>query len=366
MKNNLSNIRHVHRKDEHLSLALSYWKNHKENFNDFFVSFEDFRFIPQTFPEMSVADTKIETNILNNTFNTPFYIEAMTGGSEKSLQINADLAQIANEHDLAMAVGSQSVALTNLDAQASFKVVREKNPDGFVIANLGADHKIENAQIAVNLLSANAIEIHVNAAQELSMAEGDRTFRWLDNINELANKLSVPVIVKEVGFGMSTSAFNMLNELPIAAVNVSGVGGTNFAWIEQRRNSSKNINNDIDLNNFGFSTIESLLSAKKVEFSHSLIASGGISCPEDVLKSYILGAKHVGVAGYFLNVLVNNNKDTLGQVIENWKTALKKYLTLLGTDSLQNLSPDLLLPNQKVLSFIESLDDNNAFFSLYK
>ena len=153
----------------------------------------------------------------------PFYIEAMTGGSEKTGEINQQLAVAARETGLAMAVGSESICAIKEPAQAtSLQIAREVNPDGFLMANIGAGHSAANAQRAVDLIHADALEVHVNAAQETVMPEGDESFYWKDNIKEIVEYVKVPVIVKEVGFGMDAQSINELAEMGVQYVNIGG------------------------------------------------------------------------------------------------------------------------------------------------
>ena len=262
----------------------------------------------------------------------PFYLEAMTGGSNQAAKINRTLAQLASKHHLAMATGSLSVALKEPATRPSFTVVREENPDGIVIANLGADASLENAQTAIDILGANALELHLNAAQELVMPEGDRDFHWLNNIASLVDKLDLPVIVKEVGFGMSRTTIDRLKNVGVQLVNVSGRGGTNFAMIEDRRNHQLDLD---DLADWGQTTPESLLEARGNKAT--IIASGGITCPLDVVKAGVLGAQAVGVAGYFLNILIRDGATALDEILTGWRTELPRLLTLLGCRNFRDL-----------------------------
>ena len=222
----------AHRKNEHLSLATAtYQRAHQHHY------FDQVRLIHDALPEMAVKDVDHHVQLADNLrLEWPFYLEAMTGGSNQAAKINRILARLARKHHLAMATGSLSVALKEPATQASFTVVREENPDGIVIANLGADASLANAKAAIKILGANALELHLNAAQELVMPEGDRDFHWLDNIAKLVDQLDVPVIVKEVGFGMSKATIDRLHNAGAQLINVSGRGGTNFAMIEDRRN----------------------------------------------------------------------------------------------------------------------------------
>ena len=318
----------AHRKDEHLSPATAtYQRAHQHHY------FDQVRLIHNALPEMAVKDVDHHVQLADGLqLEWPFYLEAMTGGSNQAAKINRTLAQLASKHHLAMATGSLSVALKEPATRPSFTVVREENPDGIVIANLGADASLENAQTAIDILGANALELHLNAAQELVMPEGDRDFHWLNNIASLVDKLDLPVIVKEVGFGMSRTTIDRLKNVGVQLVNVSGRGGTNFAMIEDRRNHQLDLD---DLADWGQTTPESLLEARGNKAT--IIASGGITCPLDVVKAGVLGAQAVGVAGYFLNILIRDGATALDEILTGWRTELPRLLTLLGCRNFRDL-----------------------------
>ena len=318
----------AHRKDEHLSLATAtYQRAHQHHY------FDQVRLIHNALPEMAVKDVDHHVQLADGLqLEWPFYLEAMTGGSNQAAKINRTLAQLASKHHLAMATGSLSVALKEPATRPSFTVVREENPDGIVIANLGADASLENAQTAIDILGANALELHLNAAQELVMPEGDRDFHWLNNIASLVDKLDLPVIVKEVGFGMSRTTIDRLKNVGVQLVNVSGRGGTNFAMIEDRRNHQLDLD---DLADWGQTTPESLLEARGNKAT--IIASGGITCPLYVVKAGVLGAQAVGVAGYFLNILIRDGATALDEILTGWRTELPRLLTLLGCRNFRDL-----------------------------
>lgn len=318
----------AHRKDEHLSLATAtYQRAHQHHY------FDQVRLIHNALPEMAVKDVDHHVQLADGLqLEWPFYLEAMTGGSNQAAKVNRTLAQLASKHHLAMATGSLSVALKEPATRPSFTVVREENPDGIVIANLGADASLENAQTAIDILGANALELHLNAAQELVMPEGDRDFHWLDNIASLVDKLDLPVIIKEVGFGMSRTTIDRLKDAGVQLVNVSGRGGTNFAMIEDRRNHQLDLD---DLADWGQTTPESLLEARGNKAT--IIASGGITCPLDVVKAGVLGAQAVGVAGYFLNILIRDGATALDEILTEWQTELPRLLTLLGCRNFRDL-----------------------------
>lgn len=344
----MSESNQAHRKDEHLSLGVNLWRQLQRL--QVGATFDDIRWLPTTFPEMSVSDVDVSTNILGHDFKWPFYIEAMTGGSNLTGRINGELAQVAQKTDLAMAVGSQSIALREPDAVSSFKIARQNHPDGFLIANLGADHPIENVRDAIDMIDANAIEMHVNVAQELVMSEGDRDFYWLDNLATVIAKSPVPVIIKEVGFGMSTRSVEIIKKLNPSAINIGGANGTNFAIIERRRNRKPDTFN---LDQYGLSTVESLLSAQLTSNNTPIVATGGIQTANDIVTSIMLGATLTSSAGFMLETLMDKGQNALIQQINDWQHALPRLFTLLGSKNIKALQQAERLYSPSLYNFIQ-------------
>lgn len=338
---------HQHRKDEHLSLALKYWREGKNQTSG--LTFSDLRLLPNSLPELSVNEVSLKTQFLGEDFAFPFYIEAMTGGTARADRLNEQLAHIAKNQQLALAVGSQSIALKFPELASGFKKVREIHPNGFLFANLGAGHDLENAKRAVDMIEANALELHINTAQELPMDEGDRAFYWLDNIHEIASKLEVPVVVKEVGFGMAQKTFKQLSQTAVAGINVGGAGGTNFAWIERKRSK-----NGFNVDDFGLSTVESLFEAKAAGNQKQLVATGGISKAEDIFKSLCLGADLASSAGFILATLMQENgAEKVEATLAQWKADLAKFLVLTGCQNRSELAQVEFLYSANALNFLQ-------------
>lgn len=327
------------RKDQHVHLAEMQYQSVGQ------AGFNDVRFVHHSFSDMAVNDVDLTTQLGPFHLTVPFFINAMTGGSAKTSIINKNLALIAKETNLAMAVGSVSAALKDEAVADSFKVVREVNPDGLVFANLGAHHGIDNAKRAVDLLQADALQIHLNIPQEIVMPEGDRDFSsWQRNIEQIVTELDVPVIVKEVGFGMSQKTINQLINLGVTMIDISGRGGTNFIQIENERRENKEYSYLYD---WGQSTTESLLEASLFANQADFIASGGIKNPLDIIKSLRLGASAVGLSGEFLHRSLSQGNEATIQVINAWKQELKGILTLLEVNQLRELKKTeiVLSPN---------------------
>lgn len=335
---------HSHRKDEHLSLAEKFYKEtHASN------QFAEVRLIHNSLPELGIDDVSLTTVAGELTLPAPFYIEAMTGGSEKSKTVNDQLAAIAANLHLAVASGSQSIALRDPHVVDSFEILRKNNPNGIVFANLSANATVDQASVAIKMLQADAIEIHVNAVQEMVMPEGERKFNWLDNIQRLVAHLSVPVIVKEVGFGMSNETIQSLNQVGVQYVNISGRGGTNFAMIENRRNHD---NDFTDLMNWGQTTVESLLEAQEFNRKMTIIASGGITAPIEIVKAGVLGASAVGVAGQILHILIHDGPDQLERSLAGWLEEIKRLLVLTGSRDFKDLRNVNHIFSNQLLNYI--------------
>lgn len=345
---------HQHRKDEHLSLGIKYWRQ-VQNIEPFSgLKFSDVRFVPQGLPELALADIDLSVDLLDHHFEQPFYIEAMTGGSVRADKVNADLASLASNLHLPMAVGSQSIAMRFEDVAAGYKNVRKINPDGFIFANLGAHHQLESAKRAVDMLEANALELHINLAQELTMknSEGDRSFVWLKNMNKIAEEIHVPLIVKEVGFGFSQQMFKQLSQTAVSAINVGGKGGTNFAWIEHGRGG------EFELEDYGFTTVESLLEARFCQNQKHLIATGGVQSPADIVKAQLLGADLVSSAGFILHRLMADGASQVEQMLAKWPEDLKKYYALQASRNLTELRSNQFLLSLDGQNFVNQRQKN--------
>lgn len=335
----------MNRKDEHLSLAKAF---HKEKNNDF----DQIRFVHHSFSEIAENKVDLSTNFLGFSFNYPFYINAMTGGSERAKTINQQIGIIAKETGLMTATGSVNAALKNPELADTYQIMRKENPNGIIFANIGAGLSLEEAKKAVDLIQADGLQIHVNIPQELVMPEGDRDFSgWLDTIEEIVTKLAVPVMVKEVGFGMSSETIEQLIWRGVKAVDVSGRGGTSFTQIENARRKMRELN---FLEDWGQSTVISLLESTNWQHDLTILASGGIRHSLDIVKALSLGAKGVGIAGTILNQLMTNGVDDTIQLIHKWEEELKLLYTMLGKQNTLALSTTDLVLSSEISQWCES------------
>ncbi|KRL85434.1 type 2 isopentenyl-diphosphate Delta-isomerase [Lacticaseibacillus pantheris] len=337
-----------HRKDEHVFLAEKFFQEHAT------AGFGDVRFIRPALPELAVDDVDIRQNIAGQQWQWPVLINAMTGGSPATGKINAELGTIAARTGLAVASGSESILASEPDQAATFTPLRAANPDGIVIANVGADKSPAVAQQAVNALGANMLEVHLNAVQELVMPEGGREFYWINNIARIQAAVSVPVIVKEVGAGMRSDDFARLSRLGVPFVDVGGRGGTDFAQIENVRSHQQHAGDFTDLFTFGQTTVESLLEAQSDDADTlQLWATGGIRSALDVVVALRLGAQVVGIAGLVLHWLTRGDLDTTVTRLQQLLTEVRGIMALLGARNLTELRTVPVVLSPTLRNYIE-------------
>lgn len=319
----------MNRKDEHVSLARAFHQKPKEN------DFDAIRLVHSSLVSVRPEEIDLSTEFLGLHLSAPFYINAMTGGSIKTKKINHDLAIVARETNLMMATGSVSAALKDPSVADSYTVVREVNPNGLILGNMGAGRTSDDAQKIVDLLQADGMQIHLNVPQELVMPEGDRDFHeWPKNIQETIQQLNVPIILKEVGFGMSRETIQQLQSLGVKAVDVSGRGGTSFSQIENARRKKRELSY---LDDWGQSTVISLLEARTVK-EMTTLASGGIRDAYDIFKALCLGAKAVGISATILDHLISNGIESTIEMIEEWKVQLHRLYLMTGKTTTEELT----------------------------
>ncbi|MDT9605455.1 type 2 isopentenyl-diphosphate Delta-isomerase [Lactobacillus johnsonii] len=310
------------RKEEHLALAKMFFNSNKDN------DFNHVHLIRPALPESAVNKDSISTEMFGHKISAPFFINAMTGGSDTSYTINQRLAKAAAAENIPMALGSASILEKEIDQIKSFEVARQENPDGLIFANVNPTTDPKVAQRIVDALDANALQIHLNSVQEAVMPEGDRDFHWIDNLKEIRDTVDVPIIIKEVGMGIDPESLRTLLINDFSIIDLGGSGGTNFAQIENERRKTQKLN---FLEDIGLSTVKTLLAARTIPVNKTIIAAGGITNALDIFKSLVLGAQYVGIANYFLQY-ASQDSETLIAAIQNLKYELKLLTALFGLD----------------------------------
>ncbi len=337
-----------HRKDEHIEIAL---RNDVEGPLTNWL--ENVRFIHNAAPEVSLDEIDTRTKFLGYELSAPLIIEAVTGGSMQALEINRKLGLLASRLGIAIEVGSQRPMLVDPSLEQSYRVVRDVAKDVPVIANIGGTQlttlSLEHLQRLVKVVEADALSIHLNVAHEMAQPEGDRSFKGvLEAVAKVVEMLDIPIIVKEVGFGMSMEVASALRRCGVKIIDVAGAGGTNWVRIERLRlRSGDDDSIHVELDDWGLPTAVSIVEARAGAPDATIIASGGIRKGLDVAKSIALGADIAGVARPALldAVLGTRNVETM---IKN----LKVIMSLLGAKRVEDLKNVPIVVSGELASWI--------------
>ena len=286
------------RKREHIETVL----NANVAAKGITTGFETFAFEHCALPELDLDQIDLSTTVFDRKLRAPILISSMTGGAAEGGVINRRLAICAQELGLALGIGSQRAAIERSELADTYKV-RDVAPDILLFANLGAvqlnyGYGIEQARRAVDMIEADALFIHLNPLQEAVQPEGDRNWRGiLTKLEELVFALEVPVVVKEVGNGLSAELAKRLISIGIAGLDVAGAGGTSWSEVEANRQPDPLIRKVAhSFAGWGIPTAHSLIEVRREAGSLPVFASGGLRSGIDVAKAIRLGATLCGVA----------------------------------------------------------------------
>ncbi|WP_270971009.1 type 2 isopentenyl-diphosphate Delta-isomerase [Streptococcus agalactiae] len=313
----------TNRKDDHIKYALKYQSPYN--------SFDDIELIHSSLPKYNVNVIDLSTHFAGQSFEFPFYINAMTGGSEKGKAVNHKLAQVAQATGIVMATGSYSAALKN-DEDDSYPTT-DLYPDLKLATNIGLDKPLPAAESTVKAMNPIFLQVHVNVMQELLMPEGEREFHmWRSHLKEYVDNIQCPLILKEVGFGMDLQSIKDAYDIGITTVDISGRGGTSFAYIENQRGRDRSY-----LNTWGQTTAQSLINAQSMMDKMDILASGGIRHPLDMVKCLVLGAKAVGLSRAVLELVERYPVDDVIAILNSWKEDLRMIMCALNCKKITDL-----------------------------
>ncbi|HEN6893946.1 TPA: type 2 isopentenyl-diphosphate Delta-isomerase [Streptococcus agalactiae] len=313
----------TNRKDDHIKYALKYQSHYN--------SFDNIELIHSSLPKYNVNDIDLSTHFAGQSFEFPFYINAMTGGSEKGKAVNHKLAQVAQATGIVMVTGSYSAALKN-DEDDSYPTT-DLYPDLKLATNIGLDKPVPAAESTVKAMNPIFLQVHVNVMQELLMPEGEREFHmWRSHLKEYVDNIQCPLILKEVGFGMDLQSIKDAYDIGITTVDISGRGGTSFAYIENQRGRDRSY-----LNTWGQTTAQSLINAQSMMDKMDILASGGIRHPLDMVKCLVLGAKAVGLSRTVLELVERYPVDDVIAILNSWKEDLRMIMCALNCKKITDL-----------------------------
>lgn len=326
------------RKADHLRICL----DEDVQFHGVTNGLERYRFTHCCLPELNRSEIDLTTLFLGKSLGAPLLISSMTGGTERAKTINFRLAEVAQHYKLAMGVGSQRVAVENPQLADTF-AVRSHAPDILLFANLGAvqlnyTYGLDECLRVIDLLNADALILHLNPLQECIQPNGDTNFRGLiDKINVLCNKLPVPVVVKEVGNGISAAMAQRLLDAGVDAIDVAGAGGTSWAKVESERAlNSQQHRLGLTFANWGLPTAECITSIRAIAPDLPLIASGGLRNGLDVAKAIALGADLSGLAWPFLQA-ADQSVDAVDALVQLLIAEITTVLFCTGNATLSQL-----------------------------
>ncbi|RZO35251.1 MAG: type 2 isopentenyl-diphosphate Delta-isomerase [Rhodospirillaceae bacterium] len=316
-----------HRKRAHIDTVLSEDVGAK----GITTGFEHVYFEHVALPEIDLDAINMRSPVFGKTLAAPLLISSMTGGTDIAQNINRHLAEAAQEMAIAMGVGSQRAAIVDPMFADTFRV-RSVAPDILLFANLGAiqfnyGFTPDDARKAVDMIGADALFLHLNPLQEAVQAEGDRNWAGvLEKIGELAGASDVPVIVKEVGNGISAALARRLADIGVAGIDVAGAGGTSWSEVEAHRQLDEKMRRVAhSFAGWGIPTARALTDVRAALPNTPVIASGGVRTGIDAAKAIRLGADLVGMGAPALGSAMETAKaveNQLSAVVEELKIAM--------------------------------------------
>jgi len=312
------------------------------------AGFEHLNFEHDAVPELDLGEIDLSQEFLGKTLAAPLLISSMTGGTEQAIEINRNLAKAAQAAGIAMGLGSQRVAIEDPSLADTFNM-RSFAPDALMFANLGAvqlnyGYGHVEAQRAVDMIGADALVLHFNSLQEAVQPDGDTNFgNLLPKIEALVGAISVPVIAKEVGWGISAAAATRLVEAGITVIDVAGAGGTSWSQVEMHRaTEEKQADLASRFVDWGIPTAEAVRQVRAALPNTSIIASGGLRSGLDIAKSIAIGAQLGGMAGPFLRAAVDST-EAVSDLIDQTVRELRVCMFATGSADLEALKMAKLL-----------------------
>jgi len=325
------------RKLEHITLALSDEVQSPHRLGWDLVSLPH-----EAFPEINFEEVDTSTSFFSYQLSSPFFISSMTAGHQQGEMINSRLAEISHRHQILMGVGSQRKELSDSSAAQEWKNIRKKFPRCRFMSNIGLTqlitHRPEEILHVIDSLEAVALIVHTNPLQEALQVEGTPQFRGgLKALTALVESSPVPIIVKEVGFGFSQETLKKLNETGIAAVDVSGRGGTHWGRIEGLRSQSPVFEKaSQSFQDWGYSTFDVLKTLQNLKVNFQVWASGGVRNGLEAAKAMALGAQFVGMAQPWLRAALES-EEKCEQLYQTLQLELKTSLFCTGSKTPKEL-----------------------------
>lgn len=344
------------RKADHIKISLE-----KDVRSALTTGLEKYHFIHEALPELNLDEVDTSLTLFGKRLDAPILISSMTGGTPQAGTINRRLAEAAQSTRTAMGVGSQRAALEDKSQAKTFQV-RKYAPDILLFANLGAvqlnyGYTIDHCRRAVDMIQADALYLHLNPLQEAVQAGGDTNFKGLaKKIEEICKKLEVPVIAKEVGWGISERTAKLLADCGVAAIDVAGAGGTSWSQVEMHR-APDEFTRELAATfvGWGIPTAESISNVKKAVPEMIIFASGGLKDGLGIAKCIALGATLGGMAGNFLKAVAVSTEKAV-EMMKLTKRQIEVTMFACGVEKLEGLKAGKLVGLQSEIDFQKALE----------
>jgi len=335
---NQSNINK--RKNDHLYINLQ-----KDVKSSNTTGIEKFRLIHNALPEINLSDVNTSISVFDKSLSLPLMISSITGGTEKAHEINRILASSAQKFNIAMGVGSQRIGIEQDWRMGTFDI-RKYAPDVLLFANLGAVQlnnafTVNDCKKAVEVIDADALILHLNPLHEALMKGGDTNFSGiLRKIEQVCKHLNVPVVVKEVGWGISAQTARKLIRAGVQAIDVAGAGGTSWSEVEKFRTTDP-IRKRIaeGFRGWGIPTAEAIIKIREELPDVLLFASGGLKNGIDIIKCIALGANLGGIARRILIAAMDSQR-ALDTYIEELSLQIQIAMFAIGAENISAISSE--------------------------
>jgi len=332
------------RKADHIKINLE-----KDVRSTLTTGLENYHFVHEALPELDLKRVDSSLSLFGRRLASPILISSMTGGTEQAGEINRRLAEAAQEVGVAMGVGSQRAALEYPEQIPTFSITRKVAPGIVLFANLGAvqlnySYGLDECRRSVEMIQADALVLHLNPLQEAVQDAGDTDFAGLaKKIEDVCKKIEVPVIAKEVGWGISERAAKLLTHCGVSAIDVAGAGGTSWSQVEMHRAPDEFTRQlAATFVGWGIPTADSILNVKKATPDMTIFASGGLKDGLDIAKCVALGATLGGMAGQFLKAAAISTEATI-EMMRLVQKQIEVTMFAAGAGSLADLKVGKLI-----------------------
>jgi len=288
-------------------------------------------------PELNYGEIELNTKIFKKNLNFPLLVSGMTGGTTQAKKINQDIAKVCQKQGIGMGIGSQRAMIQHKQLEKTYQI-RDVAPDIYLSANIGGVQlkQIPHEEIieSAEKIEADTITIHINPLQELIQNKGDLEWKGImDEIKLFKNQTKKPVIIKEVGHGISEKTAKKISKLKIDGIDVQGVGGTSWAAVESY-SGNKHLGKMFW--SFGIQTSESIIQTRK-HFDGTIIGSGGIRTGEEIVKTIAIGANVGAMATPIFKAQQKNGQKGIETLFEQIKEEIKATMYLIGAKNINEI-----------------------------